>query len=164
MGREAFVLLRPGDRAGSLRAARLARVRGQARQSVNSHLTGTPSGLLLKRDGVCKGDGWEAGAERDARLWGLPIQSTPRCPVQRPIVAPETGTAVGRVMGFAQPVVEGRGGELQFPAGNAEPWLFAFLISRCLDCSSPCFRGQGCNYTRGTFLYVAENTSELFLP
>lgn len=80
-----------------------------------------------------KEDGWEAGAGRDARLWGL-IQSTPRCPIQGPIVAPGAGTPVERVIVFAQPVVEGRGVELQFPAGNAEPWLFAFLISRCLDC------------------------------
>lgn len=109
-----------------------------------------PWGLLLKRDGVRKGDGWEAGAGRDARLWGL-VQSTPRCPIQWPIVAPGVGTPVERVIGFAQPVVEGRGVELQFPAGNAEPWLFAFLISRCLDCRSPRFRGQGCNYSRGTF-------------
>lgn len=67
-----------------------------------------------------KGDGWEAGAGRDAPLWGL-IQSTPRCLIQRPIVAPGAGAPVERVIGFAQPVVEGRGVELQFPAGNAEP-------------------------------------------
>lgn len=82
-----------------------------------------------------KGEGGrEAGVRREARLRGRIIQSAWRYPIQGPIVAPGAGLPVGRVIGFAQPVVEGRGGELQFPAGNAEPRLVAFLISRCLDC------------------------------
>lgn len=70
---------------------------------------------MWKREG-----GWEAGAGREARLRGRVVQSAPRCPIQGPIVAPGARVAG---CGFAQPVGEGRGGELQFPAGNAEPRL-----------------------------------------
>ena len=41
--------------------------------------------------------------------------------------------SVSRMIGFAQPVAEGRGGELQFPAGNAKPCLTTFLIRWCMD-------------------------------
>lgn len=53
--------------------------------------------------------GGEAGAGPSARLRGRVVQSAARCPRQGPIVALALGLPVGLVIGFAQPVVEGRG-------------------------------------------------------
>lgn len=92
---------------------------------------------MLKPDGLWKRDGGgEAGAEREARLPDVSSNQPRALPFkdQSWLLAP--ASPVVHVTGFALPVVEGRGGELQFPAGNAEQslGLVAFLIRRCLDC------------------------------
>lgn len=69
------------------------------------------------------------------------------------------GSPVVRVIGFVQPVVEGRGGELQFPARNVEPSVVAFLIRRGLPVKSPRFRGQGCNFWEGLLFLTEESLS-----
>lgn len=111
---------------------------------------------MLKRGGY----GREKVAGRraqDGRLgFGHVSSNQPRAvPLQDQSWLLALGSPVVRVIGFVQPVVEGRGGELQFPARNVEPSVVAFLVRRGLTVKSPRFRGQVCNYWEG-LLFLTE--------